>query len=256
MRYRNYRNRISIALILSLVVLTHLTGQEESFGLTEKLGEYLPEEISVLNEDSVEVDLMDMVNKPTLLVFVYYHCPSLCPKMLDGITELVNFSKALPGNEYQIFVVSIDHNESSQLSNSAKSHYTEKITKPITPYFLRFFTADSLSLMKLSESTGYEFRKEGDHFIHTSSSILISPEGMISQYFYGTYFNYMHFDMSLKKANIEEVIPTRLKKLKYCYNFQPERNKRVLFITKGFGLSLILLALAFFIYLIRSAKKK
>ena len=58
---------------------------EQAFGLDEKPGAYLPDSVWVINEDSVPVLLNELITRPTLLSFVYYHCPALCPKMMEGI---------------------------------------------------------------------------------------------------------------------------------------------------------------------------
>jgi protein SCO1/2 len=239
---------ISVCLFLSLNILG--VTLEQPFGLIEKQGSFLPENITVINEDSIEINLNSLINKPTLLSFVYFHCPQLCPKVMDGIAELVNHSQAIPGLDYQIITISIDNDESSQLARKSKLHYTGEIKKKTDPYFWRFFTADSMTIRKLTDSTGWEFRRMGDHFIHTTSTILLTPKGMISQYFYGTYFNYMHFDMSLEKAKQEQIVPTRLKTLKYCYNFQPSRNKLVDEIAITSGIILILATLSLFLVLV------
>ncbi len=240
--------RSGIPLILLWVSIS-LTGQEQSFGLIEKGGQYLPDSIFVLNEDSVPIDLNLLINKPTLLCFVYYRCPALCPKTLSGIAELVNYTDAVPVEEYQIISISINPLESATEARAAKLKYTAEVQKEITPYFWRFFTADSISISKITDAVGWEFRKSGQDFIHTTSSVLITPNRMISQYFYGTYFNYMHFDMSVEKAGNEEVEPTRLKTLKYCYNYKPQENSSLLTIFRSFGISLIFLVMVLFIYL-------
>ena len=229
--------------------------QDQPFGLNEKMGEYLPDSLFVLNEDSVPVMLDALINKPTLLVFVYYHCPTLCPKTLAGIAELVNYSEALPAEDYQVITLSIDHKESTTLAKEVKEKYYKLVTKPVNKYFWRFFTADSLTIQRITEATGWEFRRVGDDFVHTTSSMLITPEGMISQYFYGTYFNYMHFDMSLKKAVDEEVMPTRLKTMKYCYNYKPDNNPRTVIITTSFGIAMLVILLGLF-FLMKLLTKK
>jgi protein SCO1/2 len=131
----------------------------------------------------------------------------------------------------------------------AKAKYTGEISKAIDPYFWRFFTADSITIRRLTNAVGWNFRETGEEFVHTTSTVLITPNKMISQYFYGTYFNYMHFTMSLNKANNEEVEPTRLKSLKYCYNYKPEENKSLLRSFRSFGISMIIVMVLLFVYL-------
>ena len=238
-------NWIFIAIILFYP--SYLKADEKAFGLQEKPGNYLPDSIEILNEDSVPVLLDELIIKPTLISFVYYHCPSFCPKVMEGIAELVNYTEAVPNKDYQIITISIDHNETVRDANKAKNKYTDMIWKPVDPYFWRFFTADSITLRKLTSAVGYEFRGSGGEFVHTTSSVIVTPKGMISQYFYGTYFNYMHFAMSVEKALNEEEVPTRLKTLKYCYNYKPAKNRSVVLITTIFGMLLIIASVSLFI---------
>jgi len=241
-------HRICVAFVI-ILFFNLSNAQDQPFGLDEKTGKYLPDSLFVLNEDSVSVMLDALINKPTLLVFVYYHCPTLCPNTLAGIAELVNYSDAIPSEDYQVITISIDHKESTSLANEAKDKYYKLINKRVNKYFWRFFTADSLTIQQITKATGWEFRRHGDDFVHTTSCILITPKGMISQYFYGTYFNYMHFDMSLKKAAAEEVMPTRLKTLKYCYNYKPDNNPRAVVITTSFGIVMLVILFSFFFFM-------
>ena len=243
-----------------IIVLT-LTGfivkaQDQRFGLREYPGAIVPNNITLYNEDSVEVYLENLLDKPTLLCFVYYECSALCPKMMEGVAELVNYSDALPGKDYQVFVVSIDHTESSILAREQKRKYTTLVQKNITPYFWRFFTADSINIQALTSAVGWEFRRTEDDFIHTTSSVLLTPGGMVSQYFFGTYFNYMHFDMSLDIAKREEISPTRLKILKYCTNIPAEKNKRIRLIFIFFGIAALVIILSLFSGLILMDRRK
>ncbi len=234
---------------------TVIKASEQAFGLDEKPGAYLPDSVWVINEDSVPVLLNDLITRPTLLSFVYYHCPALCPKMMEGIAELVNYTGVIPGKDYQIITVSIDHNETVKMARDAKKKYTGIIKKPISPYFWRFFIADSITIRRLTDAVGWEFREVAGDFVHTTSTILITPKGMVSQYFYGTYFNYMHFAMSVEKAANEEIAPTRLKTLKYCYNYKPEKNRNVVLIITLSGITLILIVVGLFIGLLIYSKR-
>ena len=240
--------RLGIVIILFLISCS-LRGQEQAFGLDEKGGGYLPDSMYVLNEDSIPVDLNLLITKPSLLSFIYYRCPALCPKTLAGIAELVNYTDVIPGKDYHVITLSINHNESTTEARKAKSKYTLEVQKSIDPYFWRFFTADSITIRRITDAVGWDFRESGEDFVHTTSTILVTPNKMISQYFYGTYFNYMHFAMSVEKAQNEEVEPTRLKTLKYCYNYKPEKNQSLLRIFRSFGISLVILVVVLFLYL-------
>jgi hypothetical protein len=66
----------------------------------------------------------------------------------------------------------------------------------------------------------------------------------------------MHFDMSVEKAWQEEIVPTRLKTLKYCYNYIPPKNRRVELITMIFGISILAVVLILFVVLVSGRKRR
>ena len=174
---------------------------------------------------------------------------------MEGIAELVNYTGVIPGKDYQIITISIDHSETVKMARDAKKKYTSLIKKRVTDYFWRFFIADSMTVRRLTDAVGWEFREVAGDFVHTTSTLLITPGGMVSQYFYGTYFNYMHFAMSVEIAANEEIAPTRLKTLKYCYNYKPEKNRNVVLIIFLSGITLIFIVAGLFLGLIIHSKR-
>jgi protein SCO1 len=232
----------------------YILAEQQAFGLEEKLGVLLSPDVYVLSEDSVPVLLNAMITKPTLLVFVYYNCTHECPEMMEGISELVNFARVNPGRDYQIITISIDHAEPASLARSAKQKYTQRIRKPVDPYFWQFFTADSLTIRKLTNGTGWKFRHIGSGFIHPTASILITPEKKISQYFYGTYFNYMHFDFSVNQAAQELTEPTRIKNMRYCTNEAVLRSHMLRSLILIVGITLIAVITTLFLFLTLSER--
>jgi protein SCO1/2 len=255
----SWKGVIRLILVSCLVAgFVQLHATQQAFGVDEKGGTFLPDSIYVLNEDSVPVLLNDLITKPTLMVFVYYHCVNLCPKMLEGTAELVNYAEVIPGKDYQIITISIDEKESSILARNIKQKYLHLIHKPVDAYFWRFFTADSLTIRKLTEALGWEFRHQGTGFIHPTVSVLITPEKMISQYFYGTFYNYMHFDFSVGQAANELVEPTRLKNMRYCTNYYVARSgiSRKVILTFGFIVLISILFLYFYLTRFSNSYKK
>ena len=52
-------------------------------GIVEKLGETIPLDLKFINEKNDTVSLGSIINKPTILSFVYFDCPGLCSPLLD-----------------------------------------------------------------------------------------------------------------------------------------------------------------------------
>ena len=165
-------------------------------------------------------------------------------------------AKVVPGIDYQIISLSIDSRETPSLARKTKAKYFQLLKHKIDPMAWRFFTADSMTIRKLTDSTGWDYRQVGNDFVHTSATILLTSDGMISQYFYNTYYNYMYFDMAVQTADSEQTAPTRISTLKYCYNFKPPNNRATIWITTVFGILCIIGIFLLFMYVRRKPTVK
>ncbi|MEZ5001278.1 MAG: hypothetical protein R2744_10365 [Bacteroidales bacterium] len=84
-------------ILLAFLLASVLPGQEvpivnESLvevGIVEKLGEIIPLDLTFYNEDNDTVSLGELINRPTILSFVYFDCPGLCSPLLSGVSEVV-----------------------------------------------------------------------------------------------------------------------------------------------------------------------
>ena len=66
-----------IILIISIIILSFQGSvyAEEDLGIYEKLDEYIPSDLVFVTENYDTVKLMSIIDKPTVLVPVYYECP-------------------------------------------------------------------------------------------------------------------------------------------------------------------------------------
>lgn len=72
-----------IALLFVFDFTTHaqetgLFPQEIEIGVDEKLGNFISGSIRVINEAGDTVNLLSLIDKPTILTLVYYRCPGIC----------------------------------------------------------------------------------------------------------------------------------------------------------------------------------
>jgi protein SCO1/2 len=249
----NVRNGL-IMLIISLIILPDLRAMDERFGILEKTGEQLPGQVMLLNEDSAVVRFGDLIDKPTLLSFVYYRCPGLCSPVMAGIAEIIEKSDLIPGRDYQIITLSIDHKENISLARAKKASYIHTIRKDARLNW-QFFVADSMAIKTLTDAAGWEFKRSGNDFVHSAATLMITPGRRISQYFYGTFILPMHFHMAVNDAGNEICQPSRMKDQKYCYNYTPPVNRAYSMIVSSAGIGILSLAIILFIWLSLTSRK-
>ena len=54
-------------------------------GIDQKLGQYVPLDLTFSDETDHPVTLRRLIQKPTVLAFVYYHCPNVCSLLLQNV---------------------------------------------------------------------------------------------------------------------------------------------------------------------------
>lgn len=224
-------------------------------GVTEHLNETIPSDITLVNQYGEEVNIMELVDKPTILNFVYYRCPGICSPLMNGIAEFVDKLDMQIGEDYQILTISFDHREGTELAKRKHVNYMKMIEKNIPADGWTFYTADSVDIHKITDATGFKFMRTGEDFAHSATLIMLSPEGKITRYLHGTYFLPFEVKMSIVEASEGKVGATINRVLQYCYSYDPTGQKYVLNITKITGTFIMIVAVIIFLVLIIKPKK-
>lgn len=252
----SFIRKLTLLVLCFAVVTISVNAQDARFGIIEKTGDVLPDDVMLINEDSAEVKFGDLVKKPTLLSFVYYKCPGLCSPVMDGIAEIIGKSDLQLGKDYQIITISINYKEPISLARSKKASYMKILHSPDARQYWQFYVADSAAVKKLTDAAGWQFKRTGNDFVHAAGTILITPHRKISQYFYGTYILPMHFHLAVNDARGELTDASRINEQKYCYNFTPPTNKAYSLIVNSAGIGILVLAAFLFIWLSLTPKPK
>jgi len=251
--------KIKLSLILSLLLIQiHLFSQENDskIGIYENLGHVLSSDIKLTNEASQIVKLSDIVDKPTILVLVYYRCPGICSPLLDGLAEVIRKSDLELEEDYQVLTVSFDARETIDLAIKKKRNYIANIKRKNISSGWKFFTSDSTNISKLCSEVGFKYIKTGNDFTHSASLIVLSPEMKITRYLNGTYFLPFEFKLAIIEASEGKTGPTINKILQYCYSYDPVGGSYILNITKIFGLLLLFIAILTLLILLLKRKNK
>jgi len=248
---------ISILISIMMISLPSLYSQEgDQLGIYEKLDQYIPDDLVFVTENYDTVNLLDQIDKPTVIVPVYYECPGLCSPLLEGVADVISKAKLELGKDYQVFTISFNPAEKPRLAREKKETYA-RLTKNVR--FVEegwiFHTGDSLTIQRLLTSIGYMIKKEGRDWIHPGAIIVLSPDGKITRYLHGTYFLPFDLKMAIVEASQGRSGPTINKVLKFCFSYDAEGKKYVFNITKVSGSIIILLALGFFITLVLKSKR-
>ena len=225
-------------------------------GIYEKLDEYVPDSVYFTTENGEEVNFKSLIDKPTVLTLVYFTCPGICSPLLDGIAEVIGKTDMELGKDYQVLTVSFNEKETYQLAKDKKKNYVKQVDKEIDESQWLWMVGDSTNIAKLTQSVGYQFKREGQDFIHAAAIMVLSPKGKVTRYLYGTYYLPFDLKMAIVEAEQGRSGPTINKILNYCFSYDPEGKKYVFNITKVAGTIIIVFALGLLAFLIFSKKRR
>lgn len=223
-------------------------------GIFERLDQYLPEDIVLIDHEGRQHRIYDLLDKPTILALVYYRCPGICSPFMRAIADVVNSSNLIIGKDFQILTISFDVREGVDLARSNRNNYHHLIKKDFDPEGWKFFVADSASIARLTDAVGFKFKRTGMDFVHTSAMIFVSKSGKITRYLHGTYFLPIDLRMAVIETSEDRSGPSISRLLAFCYAYDPESNRYVMSITRVAGIVIMFFALVIFIFLIIKPK--
>ncbi len=221
----------------------------KDIGIDEKLGDTIPDDITIIDENNNPVLFKDLLSSdtPTVLNLVYYSCPKLCNFATDGLLQVVNETLSLEiGKDYKLLTVSFDPEDSSELAATKALKYRSRVkTGEQTQDSWPFFTGDQKNIEKLTQSVGFKYKIDGNEFAHASALIVLTPQGRISRYLHGIQHVPNDFRLSLLEASKGEIGTSKLLNsvLLFCYGFDPIGKKyalKALNIVKAGGLITLL----------------
>ena len=107
---------IAALLTISSIPLWAQTEADIEIGVIEKLDQYIPMDAMLVDENGDTVIIGDLIDKPTILNFVYYRCPGICSPLMDGLADAMDGNDLVLGEDYQALTISFDPREQTFLA--------------------------------------------------------------------------------------------------------------------------------------------
>jgi protein SCO1/2 len=224
-------------------------------GITEHLDEYLPSGIMLTDHNGKMIDLKQLINKPTVLCFVYYRCPGICSPLMNGLADVMAASGMALGKDYQAVTISIDSRENYELGQKKRNTYLKKL-KGQDGSGWTFLVGDSANVAKATQTLGFGFKFENNEFMHEGALIMISPEGKITRYLKGISFVPFEFKLAVYEASQGKSAPTIIKVLKYCYSYDRKTETYSLDVTRITASITIIFAVSLLVYLLVRGRRR
>lgn len=230
--------------------------EERQAGLDERLGFKIPLDVAFRDETGKRIILSDLITGPTIILPVYYSCSNVCNFLQGGLARVLPAVNSLPGKDYRIISVSFDENETPELAAKYKKIYYAAIHAPFPDEGWRFLTGDAASVRRLTDAAGYGFMRKGRDFVHPVASIVVSGDGTIVRYLYGTTFLPKDISLALLEAREGTVGASIRKVVAYCFTFDPAGKTYVFNLLRVSATVVILCTGAFMLFLIVAGRRR
>ena len=223
-----------------------------SVGVDENLGGRIPLDLAFRDERGNDVRLQDLIQKPTILALVFYHCPQACNLIQGNLAATLNQTTMQAGEDYQVLSVSFDDEEGPAQARQAKANYLPIFERPFPENQWRFLTGSQDSIQRLTAALGYRFQKVGRHnFVHPNLIVVLGSDGQIIRYLYG--LSYLPFDVAMAVTEASRGTPgISIKKLvSYCFSYDSQKKRYVFRTFRILGTVMLLGVVAFYVFFLR-----
>ena len=224
-------------------------------GVDERLGARLPLDLSFRDETGRLVRLRELITGPTIILPVYYGCTNICNYLQGGMARTLPEINRRPGTDYRVLSISIDETETPELAARYQRMYLSALRRPFPPGAWHFLTGDAASIRALTDAAGYRFQRRGRDFMHPVASFVVTGDGMIVRYLYGTSFLAKDLTLALVEAHEGRVGTTIRKVVGYCFNFDPASKSYEFNLLRVSATAVLLCCGGFFAYLVLTGKR-
>ena len=193
---------------------------------TEKLGTTIPLDLPFTDQDRKPVTLAQYFQRqrPVILNLGYYGCPKMCGVVLNGLLNGLQGLKAFtPADHFTILSISIDPAERPPLARDKKNQYLQQYLAPGAGDHWHFLTGGEAEITKLTEAVGFgycwnELQRQYDH---PAGLIMLSPNGKVTRYLYGTWFEPADLRKAVVEASEGRVGTTWDRIVLSCFTYDP-----------------------------------
>lgn len=255
------RHRLAAAFAAALVSLGGVVGAEETqfnadlppelggVDIVERLGERLPLDAEFTDDRGETIRLGSLFDgeRPVLLQLGYFRCPLLCNLVLNGMVDAIGKVDWDAGDRYRVVAVSVNPGESHELAAAKKQGYLVEYGRPGVGAGWHFLTGPEESSRAVAEAVGFGYRPQADGEIaHAAAVFVITPDGRVSRYLYGTRYDEKNLRLALLEASQGQMGSSWDRFILWCYRFDPDAGGYVIMAMRvmqiGGAVTVVLLA--------------
>ncbi len=200
----------------------------KNVGIKQNLNQQVPDGLVFTDDLGRKVKLGDYFGKkPIILNLVYFTCPMLCGEELAGMESALRVLKFDVGKEFDVITISFDPKDTPEAAAKKKEQILRRYKRPGAEQGWHFLVGPQESIDAVTKAVGvqYEYDAKTEQFAHTTAIMVLTPEGKISQYYYGIEYPPNDLRLALVEASNNKIGNVVDELLLYCYHYDPEKGK-------------------------------
>ena len=208
-------------------LLTHV-------GFDQNLGAQVPLDLIFRDARGVTMRLRGALNdRPTLLVPGYYGCANLCGAVRAGVAHAVEKSGLVAAKQFNVVLVSIDPHETPAEASDAQSRDALAYPNAHVPGW-HYLTGARPTSVALTQAIGFRsfFDQRNGQYAHAAGIVVLSPQGLITQYLFGVQFAPQTVRLALVNASEGHIGTIVDRFLLLCCDYDPSTGRYSLLISR------------------------
>ena len=200
----------------------------EGIGIDQKLDQPLPLDLVLRDETGKAVRLGDFFGeRPVILTLAYYHCPMLCPMVLEGVARSLRPLSLSLGRDFRAVTVSIDPKETPEQAAAKKKQLLSQYGREGAGADWHVLTGDAGAIRTLADAIGFHYRYDAanDQFAHAAGLVVATPHGRISRVLYGIDYQPRDVRLALVEASEGKIGTLGDQLLLFCYHYDPSTGR-------------------------------
>jgi protein SCO1/2 len=231
-------------------------------GFDQKLGDHVPLDLTFRDSKGRQVRLGDYFDgRPVILAPVYYECPMLCDLTLSGLAQSLKPVDFQMGEDYEVVSVSFDPGEGPAVAAAAKHRYLPRYGRDGGEEGWHFLTGDEDQIRALTDAIGfrYTYDPETDEYAHAAGIVMVTADGEISRYFFGTDHPAKDLRLGLVETGDGAIGSPVDQVLLYCYHYDPALGRysaATMNLVRAGGVATVLALAVFIVVMLRRERRR
>ena len=191
----------------------------------QRLAHPLPLDTPFKDEGGRDVKLGDFFrgDKPVILAFVYYKCPMLCIQVMNGISASLRALSFEAGKDYEVVLVSFDSRDTPADAAAKERTHLEYWKEEDTAGAWHLLTGSEANIRRVTDAAGFTYKwdEPTQQFAHVSGVLVVTPEGLLSRYFYGIEYSPRELRLALVESGQGHIGTAIDELMLYCFEYDP-----------------------------------